>query len=109
MTYAWINRDGFPGEPQGPAEINEFLAASGYEPLSTIDPGTGWVVSYPVDTGVSIVGVTRDDADEDEDGEEIWYTCDEHGLRSPIFYCGLVAAVRAALSGGWRWCPNEGP
>lgn len=57
-------------------DIDEVLAAFGFEPLVTMSLSDGWVASYPVDGDPSSWGVTRDDGDVDADGNPTWWLCE---------------------------------
>jgi hypothetical protein len=56
-------------------DINETLAAFGFEPLVTMSLSDDWVCSYPVDGDPSSWGVTRYDGDVDADGDPTWWLC----------------------------------
>ena len=57
-------------------DIDETLAAFGFEPLVTLSLSDGWVCSYPVDVDPSQWGVTRDGGDVDADGNPTWWLCE---------------------------------
>ena len=79
-------------------DIDETLAAFGFEPLFTLRLSDGWVCSYPVDVDPSQWGVTRDDGDVDADGNPTWWLCEaaEGELDEDYGDRSLLTALREA-------------